>query len=591
MVVNNSRIADRFQPIARATASPVGTSEIKCGDLWSGDPNRMIGMSLDTRIDHARLITGEAPGERAIASPSHTQEPRSVGIRDGRIILSVDPETPAHREIDARGWVLCPGFIDIHSHSDFAALYAPDATSKVMAGYTTELNGNCGYGAFPLSEQVRRLRQREYERFGLTIDWHTAPEYFHRCEQNPMALNQGLLIGHGTLRGSVLGLDGDRGSRAQRRQMQQLAERAMRQGCFGLSSGLVYAPGCFADEAELVALAEVVAHHGGVYASHLRSESDQLVEALEEFLRTCRAAGCRAQVSHLKASGRRNWHKLQEVRRIIDQTKQEGLDVRADRYPYTASCTDLATILLPDEALGGGPGAIVRRLTEASTRHRLRERIVEREQLDGEGAGWLEHVVISSVGHAALSSATGRSLAQWAEEQGDVDALEAAFDLLIADEAATQAVHFSMNAEQVAQVLGWPDVMVGSDSCLRDTIGQQCTDRPHPRAFGTPGRVLGQLVRQQKVFDLPTAVHKMTGMPAEVMRLGDRGLLRDGYWADLVLFEPQSIADCATYESPAQPPEGIRWVFVNGEPVVCSNGGAKPWPTGAHPGRLLRFTG
>jgi len=541
---------------------------------------------LDVRIDHARVYTGDRPGCADV--PFESGQMRSVGIVDGRIALHVNPATPADRVIDATGLVLCPGFIDIHSHSDYAAFYAPNATSKVLAGYTCELNGNCGYGAFPLLGAMKAHRQEEYEPHGLRIDWESVDDYYDRADRNPMALNQGLLIGHGTLRGSIVGMGDGPADRSQVRAMQREVERAMRVGCFGLSTGLVYAPGSFASRDEIVALAQVTAAHDGVYASHLRSESDTLVEALDEFLSVCEQVGCRAQYSHTKTAGKRNWHKLADVRRRMDQARERGVELFADRYPYTASCTDLATILLPNDALGGGRGAIVERLLSRKRRDELKARIIAREQIDGEGADWFDRVMISSVANDALREAEGKTLAGWAKLQGG-DALEAAFDLLIDDKALTAGIHFSMSDENMRQILSWPDVMIGSDACLRDRVGAACQEHVHPRAFGTPGRILGQFSREAGWFDLETAIYKLTGQCADVMRLRDRGRIRDGYAADLVLFDPKMIADRATYEKPAEPPSGIAWVFVNGQAVVSSNGNPMPRATGERAGKLLRF--
>jgi N-acyl-D-amino-acid deacylase len=542
--------------------------------------------SLDVRIDRVRIATGRAAGAGAWL---HDGEPASLGVRGGKIELEVDDQTPAERVIDAHGSVVCPGFIDIHAHSDYAALYAPTALSKLFAGYTTELNGNCGYGAFPLAGAMKEQRQAEYERFGLEVDWDDVDSYFRRCRNSPMALNQGLLIGHGTLRGSVMGLDARPAGRDEIRTMQRHVERAMRAGCFGMSTGLVYAPGSFAEAAEIRGLAEVVAHHDGLYASHLRSESDELVEALDEFLSVCEITHCRAQYSHIKTSGRRNWGKLQTVRRRIDRAKDTGVEVCGDRYPYVASNTDLATILLPNAVLGGGREAVIGRLKDTRQRADLRQTICDRERIDTDGDGWFDRVVISGVHDESLRSAEGLTLRQWADHAGEMDVLSAAFDLLIADDLWTQGIHFSMSEENLRTILSWPDVMVGSDSSLRDTVGSACCDRPHPRAFGTPARILGQFVREMGWLTLEEAIHKMTGLPARVMRLTERGTLATGHWADLVIFDPQTIEDRATYTAPATPPVGIQWVLVNGEIAVSSNGSTEPHATYATPGRLLEF--
>ncbi|MDX1563988.1 MAG: amidohydrolase family protein [Phycisphaeraceae bacterium] len=542
---------------------------------------------LDLRIINARILTGE--GADGSDRPQGPQAP--LGVRDGKIVLGIDPDEPARQTLDAQGAVCCPGFIDIHSHSDYAALYAPDAISKTLTGFTTELNGNCGYGAFPLYGPMKEARQQEYAPHRLEIDWEQTAEYFDRCRREPMALNQGLLIGQGTLRGSVVGLEDRPADPSQRTAMVEQVTAAMDAGCFGISTGLVYAPGSFASGEEIEDLVRIVAERGGLYASHLRSESDGLIEALDEFLSVCRKTGCRAQYSHIKAAGRRNWAKMDQVRRRMEAARAEGLELYGDRYPYTASCTDLATILLPNDALGGGREAIVERLENRATRAELKHRIQQREQVAQDGGAWFEQVMIGSVHHPALNEACGKTLAGWAEQTGASDPLEAAFDLLIADGAWTDGIHFSMSEQNMQQVLQWPDVMIGSDACLRDQVGDACSDRPHPRAFGTPARVLGQLCRDAGWFSLSEAVHKLTGLPASVMRLPDRGLIRDGYAADLVIFDPDTIADRATYAEPAEPPAGIRWVLINGAVVVESDGENSARPTGQRPGKLLRFDG
>ena len=254
---------------------------------------------LDLRIINARILTGEAADGSDL--PRAPQGP--LGVRDGKIVLPTDPDEPARRTLDAQGNVCCPGFIDIHSHSDYAALYAPDAISKTLAGFTTELNGNCGYGAFPLYGPMKEARRQEYAPHRLEIDWEQTVEYFERCRRDPMALNQGLLIGQGTLRGSVVGLEDRPADASQRAAMAEQVSAAMDAGCFGISTGLVYAPGSFASGAEIEDLVRIVAERGGLYASHLRSESDGLLEALDEFLDVCRKTGCRAQYSHIKAAG------------------------------------------------------------------------------------------------------------------------------------------------------------------------------------------------------------------------------------------------------------------------------------------------
>lgn len=567
-------------------------SAMDSGDFQSTRPMSECNMSLDVRIRGAQVVDGRDPRQQSRNAAKVCRH--DLGVRAGRIVLEPDAREPAHLEIDATGLIACPGFIDIHAHSDYAALSVDNGGSKLLAGYTTELNGNCGFGAFPLVGPMRRQRSEEHARTGLAINWANVEQYFRCCQRRSLVLNQGLLIGQGTLRGSVVGLQNTAASPAQRRAMVREVELAMRAGCLGMSTGLIYPPGCYADSREIIALAEVVAAHGGLYASHLRSESDQVVEALDEFLGVCEQTGCRAQYSHIKVAGPRNWDKIDAVRRRMDRAGDAGVELYGDRYPYTASQTDLAVMLLPATALDGGSAAIVERLADSDSRDQLRRFIIRQQDLDHD-QGWFDRLMVGSVSNPDLREAEGLTLREWADRCGSDDPLAAAFDLLIDDHAATQGIHFSMSDQNMRRIITWPDVAIGSDSALRDVqdtqAGQACSDRPHPRAFGTPARVLGQLVREEKLLDLATAVYKMTGLPAKIMRLADRGLIAQGYWADLVLFDPQRIADRATYSEPATIPSGIRWVLVNGQPMVSSNGSPRPHLTGHRAGQLLRFAG
>lgn len=527
---------------------------------------------LDYRIDGARVMTGaRVGGDMATELKAEDGGEVCVGVRDGKIVLGVDGNTPAERVIDGKGKVLCPGFIDIHSHSDFSLLYGPGAGSKLRTGYTSELNGNCGLGAFPLMGAMKEQVQGEYRVRGLDIDWETVEEYFERCAGTPAGVNQGLLLGHGALRGSVVGLENRAATRDEIKQMQKHTERAMAAGCVGFSTGLIYAPGSFADREEIVRIVEVVKDYGGVYASHLRSESDGLLEALDEFLGVCEETGCRGQYSHVKAAGRRNWGKMGQVRERMDAAKARGVSLYADRYPYVASCTELMVTLLPNDALGGGREAVVERLRDRAFRDEMKERVCAREQVSdlragSEGSEWFDCVMVAAVHEEGLKKAEGLTLAQWCRESGGDDVLEAAFDLLVEDGGMTKGIHFSMSEENLREILGWDDVMIGSDGAAHDGCG--VAELNHPRSFGTPARILGQLTRDAGWLTLEQAVYKLTGQPAEVMGLRDRGLIRDGYAGDLVLFDAGEIKDCAEYVKPDVGPRGIEMVMVNGEVVV-----------------------
>jgi N-acyl-D-amino-acid deacylase len=366
--------------------------------------------------------------------------------------------------------------------------------------------------------------------------------------------------------------------------MRGLLDEALAAGAFGLSSGLLYPPGCFADVEELADLAQVVAAAGGYYTSHIRSEGDGLLEAVDEFLAVCRRAGVRGQLSHLKTGGPRNWPKMPEVLRRLRAARADGLAVTADRYPYLASMTDLDAMLLPNWAVEGGTEAELARLTDPAVRRRLAEEIRRREP---EGA-YLDRIRIASVSPGGPQGAAGKTLREWGEAAGR-DPLEAAFDLMVEHKAQVNAIHFSMSEENLRAVLAEPYVAIGSDAGLRHVPADAEAPRlglPHPRAYGTPARFLGTYVRDAGLMDWPEGIRRLTALPAGVVGLPDRGRLVEGAWADLVIFDRATIADRATYERPWVPPAGIRHVFVNGEPVVTDGR-----HTGVTPGRVLRRTG
>ncbi len=505
-----------------------------------------------------------------------------VAVGDGRVRL-VDPPAPieAAEVIDATDCFVAPGFIDIHGHSDLASMIHPDATSRVAAGVTTECIGNCGAGAFPMVGEVLDERRRRYDPSTLTIDWTDAAGYFARAEAVGCAVNRVTLIGHGNVRGSVIGYGNRRATAGEIDRMAAIVDAGLAAGAVGLSTGLIYPPGLWADVDELAALAAVVAARGGLYASHIRCEGPRLLEAVDEFLEVLRRSGCRGQLSHVKASGEPYWPKLPAVGERLRQARAEGIDVWADRYPYTASRTSLAAMVLPSEAMAGSTDDVVARLSEAASRRAIIEAV--RAHHDGWLDRWLETIVIASVARADLRDCIGRNLRQLPDRFAAAgDGLDAAIQLLVADRAAPQAIRFCMSEANLRTVYGWDFVCVGSDSAMRDHLGPSDDERPHPRAYGTPGRFADLVVRRWKLMDWPQAVRRMTSMPAAILHLNDRGVLRDSAAADIVVFDPRRFADRATYDDPARPPDGVVATIVNGRIVWHHDR-----HTGRRPGRLL----
>ncbi|HET6441425.1 MAG TPA: D-aminoacylase [Phycisphaerae bacterium] len=526
-------------------------------------------------------------------------------LSGGRIDEIAPVLDPAPRDLDATGLTVAPGFIDIHCHSEFAAFVYPLAESKVLAGVTTDVSGNCGASPFPLVGEFLERRRAEWRAHGLAIDWHSAAGYYARAASAPSSVNRALLAGHGALRAAVVGYAGRPATPDERRRMRRLLDEALQAGAFGLSSGLIYPPGCYADAEELADLARPVAEAGGYYASHIRSEGDRLLEAVDEFLEVVRSSGVRGQVSHLKASGPRNWPKAGQAIDRLRRARDEGLDVSADRYPYLASMTDLDSLLLPKWAVEGGREEELARLADPATRRRIADEIRKAHP----EPDYFDRITVAAVHPDRPQDAVGKTLRELADLAGR-DALQAAFDLLRDHQTQVNATYLSMSEENLRAILAEPYVAIGSDSSLRHlppvfrlrpsgfagqvaeaTAGRpdaaaERAGLPHPRAYGTPARFLGTYVRDLGLMDWREGIRRLTRLPADIVGLKDRGRLAEGAWADLVIFDRDRIADRATYAHPWAAPDGIRHVFVNGERVVADGR-----HTGATPGRVLKREG
>jgi len=506
---------------------------------------------------------------------------RDVAVFADRVVI-VEPGQTVRPEqvIDATGCFVTPGFIDVHGHSDLASLVYADATSRVASGVTTECNGNCGYGAFPMAGEVLHQRQAEYDRDQLVVDWTDIGGYFEKARQTGCAVNRVTLVGHGNLRGCVIGYGKRRAGPRQIDQMCRILDEAMAAGASGFSTGLIYAPGMWGDTDEIVALARVVAACDGLYTSHIRGEGDTLLDAVSEFLDILRRSGCRGQLSHVKVAGAANWTKIDKLRDMLHQARAEGLTVHADRYPYLASSTRLATYVLPAAAMAGQVDEVLARLADGSSRQTIRRQIEKRR---GDGLRqWLESIVVVSVRRDDLRACLGKNLLQLPEIMGVADPLDAAIKLILDDRAAPQAVWFCMSEANLREIYSWDFVAMGSDSSVRDHLGGPEAERPHPRAYGSPVRFLDLCVRTWMLMDWPEAIRRMTSLPARILNLPDRGLLRSGARADITVFNPEGLVDHADYDDPCRAPDGIVATIVNGR-IVWRNGRH----TGLRPGRML----
>jgi N-acyl-D-amino-acid deacylase len=530
-----------------------------------------IRMTWDILIRGGTLYDGSSrPGERG-----------DVAISDGRIAqIGRDLSGPAERVIDAAGLAVTPGFIDIKTHSDFTLPINPKAESKVRQGVTTEIIGHCGFSVAPcLPGKVQVLA--DYLSGGapwLPFRETSFPDYLDTFPA--VAINAGMLVGHNTLRLMVLGLEDRAPSAAELDQMCGLLEEGLGAGALGLSTGLFTPPGSFAEPAEIMALCAVVAQHKAAYFTHIRDESNRVLEALEEAIAVARAYPIHVEIVHLKCSGVDNWGKAAEILDRLDRARREGCDIDCDAYPYTAGANPLKNLLPPWVQVGGNE-AMLARLALPETRARIEAEIADHGLNNwGRIPSW-EAVQVSI--SPELPQTAGRTIASLAAERG-VDPIEQLCHHLIADNGATRVLIASISEDDIRTIVRSPKALVGSDgNCVADygVVGQ---GMPHPRFYGTFPRVIGHYVGEERLIPLEQAVHKMTGGSAAALKLRDRGLLKEGWRADIAVFDPADFTDQATYAEPHRYPTGARTtVIVNGVIVVEH---AKH--TGALPGRVLR---
>ena len=482
--------------------------------------------------------------------------------------------------IQASGLYVCPGFIDIHTHSDGQILAYPTADSRIFQGITTELTGNCGSSVAPLKLVDIKDEQQEFREFGIRPDWTDVASYFSRLERTGISVNHALLLGQGRLRENAIGLVDRKLTDSELKNVLRAVEEGMDCGAFGVSTGLEYAPGIYTPAEEIASMAQVVACRDGLYATHLRNEGSELLEAIKEAVNVGRESSVRVQISHLKAAGRSNWNKQRAALGLLDKARSVGIDVSADAYPYTAYSTSLS-ILLGAWVREGGTKAILRRLRSRDMRRQIRREVSERV---GESPGDFDLIVINSTKSERNRITIGKNLVEIGK-MWKVEPVDAILRLLVEEETEIDFVGHGMKPGNVEMVLSHPAVMIGSDGSSMAPKGKAAEARPHPRSYGTCPRVLGHYVRERKLFDMSTAVKKMTSMPAEQLRLTDRGRIARGMKADLVIFDGAKVRDTATFEEPHQYPDGIKHVFVNGI-LVVENGKH----TGARPGRVLRKT-
>ena len=532
---------------------------------------------FDLVITHGRIIDGTG-------SPWYSGD---IGIRGGRIAAIGELAARARaKTVDAHDHVVTPGFIDMLGQSELSILVDPRLPSKIFQGITTEITGE-GDSVAPLNDSIVKADRKTFEHYGVRPDWRTLPQYFARLEKQGIGINFATYVGATRVRRMVLGDENRQPTAEQLDRMKALVDESMRAGAVGVSSALEYAPAPYATTNELIALAREAAQFGGIYATHMRSEGDGITSALDEALRIGREAGIPVEIWHLKTAGRRNWGRMPELVARIDAARAGGTDVTADTYAYTAWYNDLSAFI-PPWVHDGGNVKLVARLRDPALRARIRKELLssssdwdnEWDEVPGP-----EAILIGVVNEASLRPLQGKTLAEVAT-LWKKDPMDSLFDLLIADDALTQVAVFGMSESDVALALEQPWTSVDNDSSGTVPEGILGEEHPHPRAYGTFPRILRKYVREERKLTLEDAIRKFTALPAQRMRLTDRGVLKDGMWADVAIFDPATIRDVATFANPNQLSEGMEYVLVNGVPVI--EGGRM---TGARPGKILRGPG
>lgn len=539
--------------------------------------NASAPAEYDIIIRNGRVIDGT--GKPAFNTDIATKNDRIIEMGNLRNVR-------ARRVIDARGQVVAPGFIDMLGQSEQHVLIDPRAMSKVMMGVTTEITGE-GESVSPVNDRILKEQEDFNRRFNLTVDWRTLDEYFKRLEKQGAGINLGTFVGATQVREYVIGYDDRPPTAAELAKMKSLVAEAMKDGALGVSTSLQYVPARFAKTDEIVELAKVAHQYGGIYITHQRSEANAIDDSMKEVFEIARRANIPAEIWHFKTAYKKNWGRMPEMLRRIATARRQGLKITANVYPYVAASTSL-TACLPPWALEGGTDRMVARLKETATRERLKKEITT-DSKDWEniyvGSGGPSGILIGSVVNRELEKWQGKRLSEIASAENK-DPLDALFDFIIADHGQTGAIYFMMQESDIKAALKSPFVSICTDSGARAADGPLSGSKSHPRGWGTYPRILGRYVRDEKIMPLEFAIHKMTGLPASNVGLKQRGLLREGYFADITIFDPKTVIDRATFEQPNQYPVGINYVIVNGR-IEVDNGQRTP----ALAGRVLRGPG
>ena len=528
----------------------------------------------DLIIEHGRVIDGTG-------APWYAAD---IGIRGGRIaaIGRLD-QAAAKQRIDAAGRIVAPGFIDMLGQSELTLLVDPHVPSKVFQGITTEITGE-GNSVAPVNEAIAKEDTATYAHLQIKRDWSDFAGYFARLEKQGIGINLASYVGATTVREMVIGYQDRAATPSELAKMQGLVADAMRQGAVGVSSALEYAPAPYASTEELIALSRTAAEFGGIYATHMRSEQEAIMTALEETIRIGREAHIPVEIWHLKAGGVNNFGLMPEIVARIERARAAGVDIAADTYAYPAWANELSAFI-PPWAHDGGDAKLIERLKNPAIRARLKKELAEVSTVwdnEWQSIPGPEAVQIATVLSPQLQSLQGRTLAEIAKSRG-TDPMDTLFDILVEDSAHTEVAVFAMSEPDIVLAAVQPWVSFCNDSSATSPNGLLGKEFPHPRAYGTFPRVLRKYVREERRMRLEEAIRKFTSLPASRLRLNDRGVLKAGMWADVVVFDPELITDKATFAAPNQLSVGMQWVLVNGVPVVADGA-----PTSALPGKVLR---
>jgi dihydroorotase/N-acyl-D-amino-acid deacylase len=533
--------------------------------------------SFDLIITNGHIIDGTG-------SPWYSGD---IGIRDGRIVaIGKLSQAQSKRTMDVHGMVVAPGFIDMLGQSEETILIDPRLPSKIYQGITTEVTGEGGSAA-PLNDSIVQADKTKYEHLKITPDWRTFRQYFARLEKQGIGINVADYVGATQVRRIVLGDADVQPTSSQLDQMKALVRDAMHDGAVGVSTSLEYAPAPYAKTEEIIALASEASKFGGIYATHMRSEGDAITASIDETARIGREAHIPVEIWHLKVAGKANWHRMPEIIAHINAARAQGVDISADTYAYTAWSNDFSAFI-PPWAHDGGDAKLIERLKDPATRARIRkDMLTPSKTWDNE---WNEipgpeSVLITAVQNRKLLPLQGKTLADIAKSENK-DPIDALCDLLIEDDAFTSVAVFGMSEDDVSLALQQPWVSINNDSSGASPEGLLGEEHPHPRAYGTFPRILRKYVREEKKLALEDAIRKFSALPAQRMHLTDRGVLKAGMWADIVVFDPSTIRDVATFEEPNQLSQGMEYVLVNGVPVIDQGK-----MTGKLSGKVLRGAG